>query len=139
MKTLLITRRGLAMVAFTLLSMVAYAQPSSITIANNTDCYYLVEVRAKDPNNCWDACTTGQVCIPPNSVVPIAPCGGSNLEWAGAGITPADAHCRACPNLGLTIARFCYSFPIRDSGPHCDKKCRTYTAEFASPNDIRIY
>ena len=139
MKTLLSIKKGLAMAAFTLLSIVAYAQPASITITNNTDCYYIVEVRAKDPNNCGNACTTGQVCIPPNSVTPISPCGGFNLEWAGAGITPADTRCRPCSNSGITIARFCYNFPPKHRGAHCDAKCRSYTAEFASPTDIKIY
>ncbi|HAD98468.1 MAG TPA: hypothetical protein DCG19_13750 [Cryomorphaceae bacterium] len=139
MKTLLSTKRALALMAFTLLSVMSYAQSASVMVTNTTDCYYIVEVRAKSPNNCANACTTGQVCIPPNSVTPISPCGGTKLEWAGAGITPADPNCRACSNLGITIARFCYNFPIKDGGAHCDSKCRSYIAEFTSPTDIRIY
>ncbi len=139
MKILPITKKGLALMAFTLLSVLAYAQPASINIHNSTDCYYLVEVRAKDPNNCGNACTTGQVCIPPQSSIAIPSCGGPLLEWAGAGITPTDSRCNPCQATPITIARFCYNFPIIDKGAHCDKKCKSYVAEFVSPTDIKIY
>ncbi len=140
MKTLFMTKKGLALLAFTLLSAVAYAQPSSIDIINSTDCYYLVEVRPSDPNNCGGACTTGQICIPPNSVVSLPPCaGGPNLEWAGAAITPTDSRCNPCQVPGIGIARVCYPMPVTDRGAHCDKKCSTYTAAFTSPTTIEIY
>ncbi len=124
---------------FTLSTM---AQPSSLDVYNETECY--IEVTAWAYNaTCDDKCPSATVCLPPGGgFTLLAPCGQPNWQWEFVAVEPVRAGCRDCGSSITSVGvpgAICKNFPNTITGiDHCDK-CDPFTAEFVHPTTLVMY
>ncbi|MGB0178032.1 MAG: hypothetical protein ACPF9D_12755 [Owenweeksia sp.] len=120
----------------------ALAQSSTLTITNNTNCAYLVEL-FNEQDDCNQSCSV-QVCVPsgPGVTVPVNPC-NPDWYWDRAIVTPTTDDCAPCTTNTLQVAdpnwNNCFGLPTMVSAPsHC-AGCGGFTVDFSSITTLDIY
>ena len=144
MKTSLITfKRLTALAVFSVIATFSFAQSQPLVISNSTGCTYKVEIKAADEGNCNNKCVSidSPVCVGPNDVVFVDPCGNADYYYAVV-VTPMDDDCRNICGTAASVA----SLPVSQcwtnlsagtgGGEHCD--CGDFTARFDTDFELVI-
>lgn len=117
----------------------ALAQSSPITVNNNNNCSFLVEL-VNEQDDCNASCTTTVVCIPQYTSVTINPC-NPDWYWDRAIVTPVRDDCDMCGSAAVSVRSpeptNCQGLTNPGSGTHC-AGCGTFSVDFNSPTNLDI-
>lgn len=126
----------------TLFSISGFAQNSSLTIYNESECYIrVIYAEASDcahSTNCGVNMSGAPICIAPQSSTVISPCapGNGNYEWTMVTLQPADIGCGPC-DLAQEVFRA--SSCTSDQNAVWNRcKCGTVGAAFTDPVTVVI-
>lgn len=133
--------RLLLVFLFVGLSSTSFAQSDSLTLVNNTDCYFFIKVNSVN-SDCDSACANA-ICVMPQDSIAMAPCGSATHLWEAASIIPVTSSCEPCgadyasPRISNPFGHGCSPYPSMVSNQeHCGD-C-VYTAFFVGGYKIRI-
>jgi hypothetical protein len=124
------------------LSVSSFAQSTSLTVDNRTDCDYRLlsaEATVCSPfNNCTVGTTGSFVCIPAHTSYTVLACGSSSYEWTLVTLQPAEGTgCDECgPAQEIIRATSCTAKQDATFN-HCI--CERATATFKDPETVVIY
>ncbi|MEQ9262092.1 MAG: hypothetical protein RLP14_02915 [Owenweeksia sp.] len=119
----------------------ALAQSSPLTVTNNTNCAFEIELFNTE-DGCGASCSV-TICIPPGpgTMQVVNPC-NPDWFWDRAIVTPTIDACTPCgsPSVGVASPNptNCLGLPNSDNGIHC-AGCGPYMVVFSSPTNLDLF
>lgn len=108
----------------------AYSQAGPVTIQNNTNCAYWVNLTAA-PACGSITCSSGTICIPPLGTVAVPPCGPGTWIWELITVTPVDAATCTLPcGPPVTVSQTGCA-PMVQAGTPCNACAVSFVADYS--------
>lgn len=121
-------------------TVAAFAQSSTLTVKNSTNCAVIVEL-VNEQDDCNADCTTTAICVLPGTTATINPC-NPDWYWDRAIVTGAYDDCTPCTSTPVVVSSpeptNCLNIPSKAKSAHC-AGCDPFVVDFQSNTFLYIY